>query len=168
LRHVHDQKMQFDAPIAQALADADLNAEQVIDRSPLSLSFGEMRRLAFAVALSLRPKFLLLDEPTACLDRSGKRILQRIVGRFLVDGGTVLIASHDIDFLFEACDRLIYLDDGRLLDDLDIACKSLPDGFAWPHEPPPLILALQEAMAELGVIVNPRAVTAKRLREYLE
>jgi energy-coupling factor transport system ATP-binding protein len=163
LRHVHGHTIRLDAPIMQALKQAELEPDAVIERSPVSLSFGEMRRLAFAVFISLRPKFLLLDEPTACLDDSGRRVLRGVLNQFILDGGTVMVASHDEDFLFEVCDRLIYLGDGRILHDIDLSSKSLPEDFEWPHEPQPLILALQSAIAHLGAKVTPRVVTADRL-----
>jgi energy-coupling factor transport system ATP-binding protein len=163
LEHVHGHKVMLDAPIRQALQESDLEPDQLINRSPLDLSFGEMRRLAFAVFISLKPKFLLLDEPTACLDDSGIRILQGVLRKFILDGGTVLIASHEAEFLFEVCDRLIYLGDGKIMQDVDISSKYLPEDFEWPYTPHPLIMALQFEMARLGLNVTPPAATVDSL-----
>jgi len=167
LRHVHGRKARLDDLIRRALEEAGLEPAVVMDRSPLNLSFGEMRRLAFAVFLSLRPGFVLLDEPAACLDDAGTRLLRGIVDRFVADGGTVMIAAHDADFLFEACDRLIYLQEGRIVRDVDISSKFLPLDFEWPEEPLTLILALQEEMARQGLDVSPRAATLDGLLSRL-
>ncbi len=163
LKHVHGHKVRLDDPIRMALKSADLDPDRMIDRSPIESSFGEMRRLAFAIFIALGPKFLLLDEPAACLDDSGSRVLRRILQQFVGEGGTVMIAAHDADFLLEVCDRLIYLEEGRILHDADISSKALPEDFAWPTEPPPLVLAIQEEMARMGLSVSPRAATFDNL-----
>jgi energy-coupling factor transport system ATP-binding protein len=163
LRHVHGQNVRLDSFIRRALREADLDPVRFMDRSPVRLSFGEMRRLAFAVFIALGPTFLLLDEPTACLDDSGAQLLRTVLHRFVGDGGTVMIATHDVEFLFEVCDRLIYLEEGRIAHDVDISSKCLPEDFKWPCEPRPLILALQEEMSRLGLDVSPRATTIDNL-----
>jgi energy-coupling factor transporter ATP-binding protein EcfA2 len=167
LRHVHGQRVRLDSFIRRALREADLEPGRVMDRSPVSLSFGEMRRLAFAVFIALGPRFLLLDEPAACLDDSGTRLLRNVLHRFVGDGGTVMIAAHDTEFLFEVCDRLIYLEEGRIVSDVDISSKCFPEDFKWPSEPQPLILALQDEMSRQGLDVSPRAATIDNLLERL-
>lgn len=163
LKHVHGHKVRLDDQIRMALKSADLDPDRMIDRSPMESSFGEMRRLAFAVFIALGPKFLLLDEPTACLDDSGCRVLRKILQQFVGGGGTVMIAAHDAEFLLEVCDRLIYLEEGRVLHDVDISSKALPVDFGWPMEPIPLVLAMQEEMARMGLSVSPRAATLDNL-----
>ncbi|MEJ2719798.1 MAG: ATP-binding cassette domain-containing protein [bacterium] len=98
--------------VSAALERADLSPEVFLDRSPFSLSLGEMRRLAFAMASALRPSFLLLDEPTSCLDAAGHRMLRDLLDGLRSDRRTVAIASHDISLLERLTDRILIVKDG--------------------------------------------------------
>lgn len=76
-----------------------------------TLSCGEKTKLAFALAFIENPQILLLDEPTNHLDLTGRKIIEQIVNDFY---GTVLIVSHDIDFLNATCNKIIKIDNGKL------------------------------------------------------
>jgi energy-coupling factor transporter ATP-binding protein EcfA2 len=78
-----------------ALELASLDPGPFASRSPFELSFGEMRRVAFAIAFALEPELLLLDEPASCLDSEGIGVLERLIGHFAAKGSAVLIASHE-------------------------------------------------------------------------
>lgn len=82
------------------------------DRPPYRLSGGEKRAVALATALVMRPKFLLMDEPTAFLDPRAKRGLVKTL-RALPVG--MLIATHDLGFAATLADGVLILKDGRLL-----------------------------------------------------
>lgn len=81
-------------------------------RSPLSLSIGEAHRLALASALVRRPLALLLDEPTAGLDGEGSSRVRSCLMRLRREGVTIVIASHDIDFLSDLVSRVVVLEGG--------------------------------------------------------
>ena len=84
------------------------------DARPHELSGGEAQRVAIARALAMNPPLLLLDEPTASLDRERRADLARTV-RGLVSGGrTILAATHDADFVRACADRVLLLEDGRI------------------------------------------------------
>ena len=93
-----------------ALAEAGL--EGVATRPGAELSLGERKRAAIAAALATSPELLLLDEPTAELDRPAVRQLTALLARLPV---ARLIASHDLDFLGKLCSRLLVLSEGRLI-----------------------------------------------------
>jgi len=80
---------------SDAMARAGLDPAAFALRSPFELSFGEMRRVAFAIAFALEPELLLLDEPAACLDESGREILERLTRHSAALGAAVLVASHE-------------------------------------------------------------------------
>ena len=87
------------------------------DARPHELSGGEAQRVAIARALAMNPPLLLLDEPTASLDRERRADLARTV-RGLVSGGrTILAATHDADFVRACADRVLLLEDGRITRD---------------------------------------------------
>lgn len=83
-------------------------------RVPYHLSGGEKRRTALAGVLAMRPRVLMLDEPSVFLDPRGRRELVRLLNVLDV---TQLIASHDLEFILETCGRVLLLDGGRLCAD---------------------------------------------------
>jgi energy-coupling factor transporter ATP-binding protein EcfA2 len=85
------------------------------ERSPFQLSSGEMRRVAFAIAVSLAPRLLLLDEPASGLDAAGRRVLADLIAMRTMAGAGVVLASHDPDHLHSACDRVVTIENGRVL-----------------------------------------------------
>lgn len=82
------------------------------DRPPYRLSGGEKRAVALATALVMRPKFLLMDEPTAFLDPRSKRGLMKTLRELPVG---MLIATHDLEFAEALADGVLILKDGRIL-----------------------------------------------------
>jgi energy-coupling factor transport system ATP-binding protein len=107
LRSLGTPKEEIPRRAAEALSDVGLAPEKFLTRSPFSLSFGEMRRVAFAMVLSLRPKFVLLDEPASCLDAPGRIVLDTMIGRLRQEGAAIVAASHDLS-LFEVTAGRIY------------------------------------------------------------
>ena len=95
--------------VAEALARAGLEPAAFLDRMPFTLSFGEMRRVAFAIAAALNPRLLILDEPSSCLDISGRRLLFRFIRQALEGGCAVVIASHDMRAISPIATRCIEL-----------------------------------------------------------
>ncbi|MDR5684022.1 MAG: energy-coupling factor transporter ATPase [Armatimonadota bacterium] len=84
-------------------------------RSPFSLSGGEMRRVAIAGVLAMRPEVLILDEPTAGLDPVGRdEILERIAAFRAREATTVIFVSHSMDDVARLCDRVVVLHGGRV------------------------------------------------------
>ncbi|MFA5400630.1 MAG: ABC transporter ATP-binding protein [Dehalococcoidia bacterium] len=83
-------------------------------RSSHHLSIGEKKRVAIATVLSLDPEILALDEPTSSLDPRGKWALIELLRSLHV---TKIIASHDLDLVSCLCDRIIVLDEGKIVAD---------------------------------------------------
>ena len=83
-------------------------------RVPFQLSGGEKRRAALAGVLAMRPAILLLDEPSMFLDPRGRRELIAVIRSL---PGTKLIATHDLELVFDLCSRVLVLDGGKLLAD---------------------------------------------------
>ena len=103
--------------VAQALKVVGLSPARFGQRSGHELSGGEAQRVALAARLVLRPEVLLLDEPTANLDaESTKQIKEAALAARKEWGATVVIASHDINWLQSICDKILALSDGLLAD----------------------------------------------------
>lgn len=96
-----------------ALASVGLD-DTARDRVPFHLSAGEQRRVAIAGVVAMAPQVLLLDEPTSDLDPRGRRELVRILAGLPI---TRIMSSHNLEFVLETCDRVLLLDEGRLVAD---------------------------------------------------
>ncbi|ODN29793.1 energy-coupling factor ABC transporter ATP-binding protein [Fervidobacterium thailandense] len=94
-----------------------LELSNLRDSDPYYLSGGQKQRLAIASILALEPEFLLLDEVTAMLDKSGKReVLEAIVRLKNLNKG-IVVATHELDLFSQIADRCIYIRDGRIVFD---------------------------------------------------
>jgi len=95
--------------VEEALEMVDI--PHLIDRAPFKLSGGEKRVAAIACILSMKPDVLIMDEPTSGLDPKSRRRLINILKGF---SHTKIITSHDLDMVFETCDRIIVIKDGKV------------------------------------------------------
>ena len=99
--------------VQQTLQDFHLTE---LARSPLHhLSLGQKKRVSIAGVMTLCPDLLLLDEPTAYLDPLQTRNLLLELENIRQAGTTLLIATHDLDFVYEWADWVMVMEDGRLL-----------------------------------------------------
>ena len=87
----------------------------LLDSHPYDLSGGEQQRAALAKVLLLRPKILLLDEPTKGLDAEFKQIFAGILKKLTAAGAAVVIVSHDVEFCAEYADRCALFFDGNIV-----------------------------------------------------
>lgn len=91
-------------------------------RSNLKLSGGEKRTVALAVAMMHQPKLVILDEPTAALDPKARR---HLIGQLNQQQEAMLIASHDLDFIWDTCHKVMVLHEGQILamDETEVVLK---------------------------------------------
>ena len=87
------------------------------EAKPHELSGGEAQRVAIARALAVEPKVLLMDEPTASLDRARREDLAATLTQLAREGRTVIVATHDSDFARACAHRALLIDRGRLVAD---------------------------------------------------
>lgn len=80
------------------------------------LSHGMQKRLSFACALINNPNIILLDEPTNGLDPESTDIIIRIIGELKKEDNTLLINTHDLNLVRETCNKIIFLQDGVIID----------------------------------------------------
>ena len=118
LRHQGLPERERDARACWALEMVGLDPDQMMERVPFTLSGGEMRRVALASVLAMRPEVLILDEPTAGLDPQGRRqLLGRILSWQAETGLTLVVISHDQEELARMAERVVVLVDGRIAAD---------------------------------------------------
>lgn len=125
-------------------------SEALFEKSPLELSGGQKRRIAIAGVIAMRPKVLILDEPTAGLDPAGcEGILKNITDYRRETGSTVLLVTHSMDDAARIADRLIVFHGGH------IAMDGAPeDVFKRARE-----------LTEMGLDVPQPAAIADELRK---
>jgi energy-coupling factor transport system ATP-binding protein len=86
-------------------------------RHPLDLSGGQLQRLALAGLLAMRPRLLLLDEPTSQLDPAGATAILDVLGDLHARGTTIVLVEHRLEALCELCPRIVAMAGGRVLAD---------------------------------------------------
>ena len=117
----------------QALVDAALEQAGLTDlgsRHARNLSGGQQQRLAIARAFVLKPKVLLLDEPTANLDPAAVRGVEELIGAIGAAGTKILMTTHDIAQAKRLAADVMFLNHGRLLEHAPAA-----EFFASPKDP---------------------------------
>jgi energy-coupling factor transporter ATP-binding protein EcfA2 len=88
---------------------------QLADRSPYALSGGQQQRVALASILVMEPKILVLDEPTSQMDPIGTRQVFEVIKEMSQQGMTVVMAEHKVEWIASFADRVLALDDGRVI-----------------------------------------------------
>ena len=87
------------------------------DQVPADLSGGQQQRVAIARALAMDPKLMLFDEPTSALDPEMIREVLDVMRDLARDGMTMLVVTHEMGFAREVCDRIVFIDDGRIVEE---------------------------------------------------
>ena len=94
-----------------------LGLEQYRKTSPFLLSGGERKRVALASVLAWNPKTLILDEPTIGQDHQQKEKLRQFIVQMQTQGKTVVIVTHDVEFVAECNPRVVLMKEGRIVAD---------------------------------------------------
>ena len=140
---------EIDRRVRYAMECVHLDYDKYAERSPFELSGGQMRRVAIAGVLAMRPSVLILDEPTAGLDPRGRdRILSMLEELHARENVTILMVSHSMDDMARLATRLIVMSDGKIVAD------------GTPRE----IFMQEEMMTSIGLDVPEAARLCARLR----
>jgi polar amino acid transport system ATP-binding protein len=103
---------------AEERAMEQLRSVGLADRAaapPGQLSGGQQQRIAIARALAMRPQLMLFDEVTSALDPELVNEVLAVMQRLAADGMTMVVVTHEMGFAREVGDRLIFMDDGRIV-----------------------------------------------------
>lgn len=102
--------------VADAMRFVGLDFDKFAEKSPFDLSGGEKRRAALAGIIAMHPKYLVLDEPMAGLDPSGRRSVLDMLVRLQKENGTgIVMVSHSMDDIARVADRVVVMNKGRLV-----------------------------------------------------
>ena len=144
---------EVDARVREAARFAGVD-ESLFERSPLELSGGQKRRIAIAGVIAMRPKVLILDEPTAGLDPAGCRgVLENIAAYRRETGSAVLLVTHSMDDAARIADRLIVFAHTQEL--LDIGLDV------------PQAARIAQALRDRGIPLPPSIYTLEQLTDAL-
>lgn len=136
--------------VRYAMDCVHLDYAKYAERSPFELSGGQMRRVAIAGVLAMRPSVLILDEPTAGLDPRGRdRILTMLEELHSRENVTILMVSHSMDDMARLATRLLVVADGKLV------------AAGTPRE----IFAQSDMMTSIGLDVPEAVHLCQALRE---
>ena len=105
-------KDEVEARVVEALSA--VGALALADRPAHHLSGGEKRMVSVASVLAMRPRVVMYDEPSANLDIRSRR---QLISLLQASQETILIASHDLELILEICNRVVLMDDGRIVAD---------------------------------------------------
>ena len=112
--------------------EANQRAERLLERVgipekaddyPADLSGGQQQRVAIARALAMEPKLMLFDEPTSALDPEMIREVLDVMRDLAREGMTMIVVTHEMGFAREVCDRIVFIDEGRIVE------QAPPDEF---------------------------------------
>ncbi|HDD31086.1 MAG TPA: ABC transporter ATP-binding protein [Thermococcus litoralis] len=97
-----------------------VNLEGYEDRSPYSLSGGEKQRLAIACILAMKPKYIILDEPTTGLDEKNTERVKEVIRKLYKEGHGILLITHEMELVLELAERVVLLYRGKKAFDGDV------------------------------------------------
>jgi len=139
-----------------------MELEEYADQSPFVLSGGEKKRLALAIILAWAPDVIALDEPTTGQDQLQKEKLMEMIKLLNTQGRTVIISSHDIEFVARLRPRIILMKRGRIIADGKAEEILLDESLlASCNLLPPQVVSLTKNLSFIGVkpsLAEPRQV----------
>ena len=143
--------------------------EKYYKSSPFELSGGQKRRVAIAGVLAMRPKVLVLDEPTAGLDPKGRDdILDQIAALHKMRGITIILVSHSMEDIAKYVERLIVMNHGEMV--FDDTPKNVFSHYKELEEmglAAPQITYIMHALSENGLNVDTTATTVEEARDTI-
>ncbi|WP_267201069.1 energy-coupling factor ABC transporter ATP-binding protein [Limosilactobacillus kribbianus] len=113
---LHNLKVPADeiqAKVERVLKELDILPLK--DRPIQYLSGGQKKRVAIAGIMVIGSEWILLDEPTSGLDPDGRLRMKMLIQKLVANGQHIILSSHDMDFMYEVCDYLYLLGDGKIL-----------------------------------------------------
>jgi len=162
-------KEEIDERVREALALVGMDFEYVSQKSPFELSGGEKRRVALAGVIAMRPKILVLDEPTAGLDPQGKKeILDLVTKLHKTMTPTIVMINHDMDEVAKYADKVAVFDMGKikyLLSPQELAQKQ--DELVKMGLDIPTLAKLKNYLATKGINLPDDCITVEKMVDCL-
>lgn len=136
---------------------------EVLGRSPFELSGGQLRRVAIAGVVAMKPKVLVLDEPAAGLDPGGRNAILSRIKEMHNSGMTVILVSHNMEDVARLCQRLLVLNRGKLVaDGTPAEIFRDPDFVASLGLKPPEVTELVHRLKQRGWSIDGSVLTVEQ------
>lgn len=128
-------------------------AETDFEKSPLELSGGQKRRVAIAGIIAMKPKVLVLDEPTAGLDPQGAKMMMDLFAQLnKQEGTTIIIVTHNMEHVLEYCDEVVVMENGKMIMNCDKETFFENDQYMKKAMiDPPVIITFKKMCEQRGV-----------------
>ena len=153
--------------VRAAMHSVGLEFEAYKDRMTFTLSGGEQRKVALASILALAPSLLLLDEPTAGLDPSGREELLARLGELASNGKTLIISTHQMEDLAALCGQVSVLQAGETIFGGPTGVVFRSKAFSQAGMQPPLAVQAADRLNELGWRLPPGVTRLETLSQVL-
>jgi energy-coupling factor transporter ATP-binding protein EcfA2 len=140
-------------------AAALFDIEPLLSRVTYTLSGGEKQRVALAAVYALRPRVILLDEPSSELDPMGTEMVFAAVRTLAAQGVTVVIVEHKIEWLVEHATRLVLISNGRLVRDAEVRAFFAADDLRAYGVFPPQVHDLGRSLQAAGLDIGDPPLT---------
>jgi len=156
--------------VKKAMEMVEMDYTTYKDRSPFTLSGGEMRRVAIASILSIDPEVIILDEPTASLDPLNKKSLLKLISKLhLHYNKTIVLVSHNMEVIAELAQRIIVMDKGKIV--LDNKPKKIFQNYVEELESIglslPQITYIMHKLKKIGKPVNSGVLTLEEAKNEI-
>lgn len=159
---------EIDERVEQAIEFVGLSRD-LLQKSPFELSGGQKRRVAIAGVIAMRPKVLILDEPTAGLDPKGRdRILSQIKDYHKRTGSTILLVSHSMEDIAKFANKALVMNESKLFayDTVENIFKQ-SDSISKMGLSVPQITKVFDKLSEKGYFTNENIYTVKYATDLL-
>lgn len=155
--------------VKESMELVGLDYEELKDRSPFELSGGQKRRVAIAGVIAMKPKILVLDEPTAGLDPKGRdEILGEIQKLYKKEGITIVLVSHSMEDVAKLVNRILVMHKGKLeMDDSTREVFKRVDELENFGLGVPQITKFMKIFKEKGNDINDEILTVEEAKEEI-
>ncbi len=170
LKNLGTKDDQLEKKVKKALDMVGIDYSIYKDRSPFSLSGGEMRRVAIASTLAIDPEVIILDEPTASLDPQSRNILLKLIRELHYRyHKTIILVSHNMEVVAELTQRILVMDRGRII--MDDKPRKIFQDFAGQMEniglALPQITYLMYKLKQMRKSVNSGVLTIEEAKDEI-
>ena len=162
-KNLHLEESEIESRVKDAIISVGLDYEQIKDKSPFELSVGQMRRVAIAGVLAMRPEILVLDEPTAGLDPKGKKDIMELIRSLQKSTKIVIMISHNMDEVAKYCNKIALLSNGELVGVYTPKQLFVDDTITKYGLTLPSTVALARELKQAGIIQNDCILTEEEL-----
>lgn len=147
-----------------------MGLSEVAERSPLSLSTGQKKRVTIASFVAMNPDFLILDEPTVAQDAMNKKRLKRLFEDQITNNKTVVLITHDMDFALSIANRIILMKDGQILSDTPKSQSNLHSTLlnGLRLYPPQMVQLSEKIRKEIWEDFPPQLHTLEEVQEEIQ